>query len=290
MTHILTLIAAPGATVNPAEIASSLGHTQWQWLEEGIAADIELPAALTEAQRGALVPTLDAQRIDFIVQPAAGREKKLLVSDMDSTLIHQECIDELADVLRLKAKVSAITERAMNGELDFPTALRERVGLLKDLPETSLLEVYTNRITLMEGARTLVQTMRSRGAYCLLVSGGFTFFTARVRDALGFHEDDANQLAFVDGKLTGEVVEPILDKESKKASQQRAAQQHGLELSQSLAVGDGANDLPMLLDAGLGVAYHAKPTVQAQAHHRINHNDLTALLYAQGIKKADWKN
>ena len=290
MTHVLTLIASPSATLAPAELASSLGAVQWQWLDQGIALDLFLDAPLSENQRTALAAQLDAERIDFIHQPMAGREKKLLISDMDSTLIHQECIDELADKVGLKPQVAAITERAMNGELDFKAALRERVALLKDLPETALQEVFTTRITLMEGARTLTQTMRARGAYCLLVSGGFTFFTARVREALGFHADDANRLEIADGKLTGRVLEPILDKDSKCASLHRAAQEHGLPLKATLAVGDGANDLPMLLDAGLGVAYHAKPMVQAQAQHRLNYNDLSALLYAQGIAKKDWVN
>ena len=278
-----------GPEFSPAEFASSLGATQWQWLEEGTAADIFLPTALSEPQRITLATELDARRIDHIAQPAIGREKKLLISDMDSTLIHQECIDELADKIGLKPQVAAITERAMNGELDFKAALRERVALLKGLPESALQEVFTTRITLMEGSRALTQTMRARGAYCLLVSGGFTFFTARVREALGFHADDANRLEIAAGKLTGRVLEPILDKDSKRASLHRAARKHGFELTAALAVGDGANDLPMLLDAGLGVAYHAKPIVQAQAHYRLNYNDLSALLYAQGIPKKDWQ-
>ncbi len=289
MTHVLTLIS-PGHAFSAAEFASSLAATQWQWLEEGIAADLFLPAPLMPDQRIALAADLETKRIDHILQPMAGREKKLLVSDMDSTLIHQECIDELADVVGLKPKVAAITERAMNGELDFKAALRERVALLKGLPEAALVDVYTARITLMEGARTLTQTMRARGAYCLLVSGGFTFFTTRVREALGFHADDANRLDIADGKLTGQVIDPILDKDSKRASLLAACEEHGIPLSASLAVGDGANDLPMLLAAGLGVAYHAKPMVQAQARHRLNHSNLSALLYAQGIPKKDWVN
>lgn len=285
MTHVLTLIAAPSVALPAAEIAKSVGAAQWQWLEEGTAADLFLRSPVLDA---ALPARLATARIDSILQPAADREKKLLISDMDSTMINQECIDELAGFVGLKDHVAAITERAMNGELDFKAALRERVALLKDLPEETLQQAYDKHITLMSGARTLVQTMRTRGAYCLLVSGGFTFFTARVAAALGFHADEANILNIAGGKLSGTVAEPILDKTSKRDSLHRAAKEKGLVLSDTLAVGDGANDLPMLLDAGLGVAYHAKPTVQQQAKHCINHTDLTALLYAQGIAKKDW--
>ncbi len=285
MTHTLTLIAAPGTTLPAAEIATSLRAPQWQWLAEGIAADLTLASPLMDA---ALPQRLATARIDHILQPSEGREKRLLISDMDSTMIDQECIDELAGYMGLKDHVSAITERAMNGELDFAAALRERVALLKDLPEAALQEVFDSKITLMAGARTLVQTMKARGAYCLLVSGGFRFFTGRVATALGFDGDEANQLEIIDGSLTGRVLDPILDKESKRESLHRTAQKKDLALSASLALGDGANDLPMLLDAGLGIAYHAKPTVQAQAKHVVNFNDLTAALYAQGIAKSEW--
>lgn len=285
MPHILTLIAAPGVTLPAADIASSLRAPQWQWLDEGVAADIALTSPLMDA---ALPARLDNARIDHILQRAEGREKRLLVSDMDSTMIDQECIDELAGYVGLKEHVAAITERAMNGELDFAAALRERVALLKDLPETALQEVFDTKITLMAGARTLVQTMKARGAYCLLVSGGFRFFTGRVASALGFDAEEANQLAIAGGKLTGRVIDPILDKTSKRESLHRAALAHDVPLSATLAIGDGANDLPMLLEAGLGIAYHAKPTVQAQARYAINHNDLSTILYAQGIAKKDW--
>ena len=286
MPHILTLIAAPGVTLPAADIATSLSASQWQWLAEGTAADIHLRSPLMDA---ALPQRLSNARIDHILQPAEGREKRLLISDMDSTMIDQECIDELAGYVGLKDHVAAITERAMNGELDFAAALRERVLLLKDLPETALQEVFDSNITLMSGARILVQTMKARGAYCLLVSGGFRFFTGRLATALGFDAEEANQLEIIDGKLTGMVIPPILDKTSKRDSLQRAATAKGLALNETLAVGDGANDLPMLLAAGLGIAYHAKPVVQAEAKHAINHTDLTSLLYAQGIQKSDWK-
>ncbi len=285
MTHVLTLIAADGASLNSAELASSFGAAQWQWLDESVAADFffdQPPVLATYRDR------LDAARIDTILQPVAGREKRLLISDMDSTMIAQECIDELADCVGLKPQVAAITERAMNGELDFHTALTERVALLKDLPETALAEVFAQRITLMPGARTLVQTMRARGAYCLLVSGGFTFFTRRVAEALGFHAEEANRLEITEGKLTGRVIAPILDKQSKLTALQQTAAVQGCATEAVLALGDGANDLPMLLAAGLGVAYHAKPAVQQAAQHRINHTDLRALLYAQAIPKSEW--
>jgi phosphoserine phosphatase len=188
----------------------------------------------------------------------------------------------------IKDQVAGITERAMNGELDFKDALRERVGLLKGLPKDALQEVYASRITAMEGAQTLVRTMKKHGAYCLLVSGGFTFFTQRVRMMLGFDEDQSNQLLWEHDALSGEVAEPILDKESKWQSLLSACAKLEIDATQALAVGDGANDLPMLLAAGLGVAYHAKPVVQAQAHAVINHHDLSALLYVQGYAKDQW--
>ena len=259
------------------------------WLEEDHAADLHYPSPIDEMLRPALRERCSNQRVDHIVQSSADREKKLLISDMDSTMIEQECIDELAACIGLKAHVAAITERAMRGELDFPTALRERVGLLKDLAESQLEDVYKTRITLMPGARTLLATMKARGAYCVLVSGGFRFFTSRVASALGFDADEANILDVADGKLTGTVREPILDKESKRASLVRLAKEKNLPLSATLAIGDGANDVPMLQAAGLGVAYHAKPIVVESTNAAIHYNDLSAILFAQGIRKSEWK-
>ena len=262
--------------------ADALGATSHNWLCNAEACDLFHDTA--EA-RSALNQLLALEEIDHITQPVAGRKKQLLISDMDSTMIEQECIDELAAHLGIKDQVAIITERAMNGELDFADALRERVGLLKGLPELALKIVFDERIKLMSGARELVQTMRAHGAHCILVSGGFTFFTERVGDVLGFHAHYANQLAFKDGELTGEVVEPILGAQAKLDT----LNAQNMAAKDVLAVGDGANDLPMLMAAGLGVAYHAKPVVQAETKASITHGDLSALLYAQGYARTEWK-
>jgi phosphoserine phosphatase len=274
MSYVMTLIAPEGVKLNPPSDGGRI-----VWLEEGRACDIffdEMPE----------MPAMEG--LDIVIQHSAGREKKLLISDMDSTMIEQECIDELADLVGLKSHVAAITERAMNGELDFKAALRERVALLKGLNTADLERVMNERITLMAGAKTLVQTMKSRGAYTVLVSGGFTFFTSRVAQQIGFDVDVANVLEMENDTLTGTVKEPILDKDTKQQLLQQFAAQQNLPLTATLAVGDGANDLPMLLAAGTGIAYHAKPTVQAQAKARINYNDLSALLFVQGIPKSAW--
>ncbi len=221
---------------------------------------------------------------DINVVPAANRRKKLLIADMDSTIIACECLDELADMAGLKAKISAITERAMKGEIEFAGALRQRVGLLKGLPLEALERVWRERVRLNPGAKELVATMKANGARTLLVSGGFTFFSARVAEAAGFDEHQSNVL-IDDGKaLTGEVREPILGREAKLQALERALTRFGLQADDALAVGDGANDLSMIQRAGLGVAYHAKPVVAAAAGASIVHNDLTALLYLQGYR------
>jgi phosphoserine phosphatase len=289
--YVLTLLASPGSLLEPKALVSTAlagSVLRTHWLSEGEACDLFLHTKPDNAARVTLQQICENAQADHVLQPVAIREKKLLISDMDSTMIEQECIDELADKIGLKAHVAAITERAMNGELDFKAALRERVLLLKDLPEALLQEVFDRHITLMPGAKTLVATMKARGASAHLVSGGFTFFTARVAKALGFDTHDANILDIASAKLTGTVREPILDKEAKLASLKHYAAQHKLPLSATLAVGDGANDLPMLLASGLGVAYRAKPVVAKQAAASIRFNDLTALLFAQGIAKRDW--
>ncbi|MBN8985227.1 MAG: phosphoserine phosphatase SerB, partial [Rhizobiales bacterium] len=226
--------------------------------------------------------------IDVVVQPQASRRKKLFLADMDSTMIGQECIDELADFAGLKAHVAAITERAMRGEIAFEPALRERVALLKGLPVSVIDDVLKERITLTPGGRELVGTMRANGAYTCLVSGGFTAFTSKVAAMVGFQENRANTLLAEDGKLTGTVAEPILGREAKLATLRELREAFDIDDIDTLAVGDGANDLGMIQDAGLGVAYHAKPAVAAAAHARIDHGDLTALLYAQGYKRTEF--
>ena len=226
--------------------------------------------------------------VDFAVQEAEGRKKRLLIADMDSTIINVECLDELADFAGVKDQVSAITERAMRGELAFEGALRERVGMLKGLSVDALQACYDDRVRLNPGARTLVQTMAANGARCALVSGGFTFFTSRVAAAAGFHLNRANTLIEEGGQLVGQVGDPILGKEAKLAALREETAALGVTPAEALAVGDGANDLAMIEAAGLGVAYRAKPIVAAQAHAKVDHADLTALLYFQGYAAAEF--
>jgi phosphoserine phosphatase len=228
--------------------------------------------------------------VDIVVQPVASRRKKLLVADMDSTVIGQECIDELADFAGLKGKVALITERAMRGEIEFEPALRERVALLKGLPASVVDRVLAERITLDPGAKLLVATMRANGARAILVSGGFTSFVDRIRTMVGFDESYANRLIETDGNLAGEVAEPILGRAAKLATLEDAIIRLDFDAEETLAVGDGANDLAMLGRAGLGIAYHAKPKVAEAADARIDHNDLTALLFAQGYRRSEFAN
>ena len=261
-----------------------------RWLAPGIAADVAFAADArdTRALAAELRAALDGAPLDIALQPGAGRRKRLLVADMESTIIGQECLDELAEAVGLRAHIAAITERAMRGEIDFEPALRERVGLLKDLPREALQRVMDERVRPNPGARTLVRTMRAHGAFTALVSGGFTFFTEQVARALGFDSHQANTLVFDRDRLAGTVHEPILGREAKLAALERLARDLGISLSESLAVGDGANDLAMLRRAGLGVAYHAKPKVAAEAAVRIDHGDLTALLYLQGYAREEF--
>jgi phosphoserine phosphatase len=289
---VATLIADPRSIrlsdAHIARLAQGVGGFDSQrWLDEGVAADLVFSAPL-DAVRAALTAALAGEPVDVIVQPAAHRAKRLLVADMDSTLIGQECVDELAAYAGVGDRVGAITERAMRGEIAFEPALRERVKLLAGLAESVIADVVRDRITLNPGARTLARTMRARGAYVAIVSGGFRQFTAAVRDRIGADEDRANTLAIESGKLTGEVIEPILGHDAKLGALQAIAAAKGLALAETLAVGDGANDLAMLKAAGLGVAYRAKPKVAANADARIDHADLTALLYAQGISRREF--
>jgi phosphoserine phosphatase len=248
-----------------------------------LAADLSLPDA-----HAAVKAAIGDAPVDFAVQPAEGRRKRLLIADMDSTIIGCECLDELADFAGVKAQVSEITERAMRGELLFEGALRERVGMLTGLSTDALQACYDDRVKLNPGAATLVRTMAAHGARCALVSGGFTFFTSRVAEAAGFHMNRANTLIEADGKLTGQVGDPILGKEAKLAALQEETAALSLTPADALAVGDGANDLAMIEAAGLGVAYRAKPIVAAQAHAKVDHADLTALLYFQGYKASEF--
>jgi phosphoserine phosphatase len=254
------------------------------WLDADKAADLFFAADPVKA-RAALTDM--GQGIDVIVQPSASREKKLLIADMDSTMITVECIDELADYAGIKPQIAEITERAMRGELDFAGALHERVALLKGLADSAIDQCRTERVVIMGGARALVRTMKARGAKTLLVSGGFTRFTGPVAQEIGFDAAVANVLEIADGALLGTVTMPIVDAARKRAELE-AAIAGGIDRALTLAVGDGANDIPMIEGAGLGVAYHAKPKTRAAAAAEIVHGDLSVLLYAQGIASADW--
>ena len=265
--------------------AAGCAPTTLGWIDDGDAADVHFTDA-PAAARAALEGVFD--RVDVVVQPAAAREKKLLVADMDSTMITVECIDELADYAGLKPQIAAITEAAMRGELDFEEALDARVALLKGLDAGAIDRCRAERVRLMPGARALVQTMRARGANCILVSGGFTRFADPVAAEIGFDRAIANVLELNGEVLAGTARKPIVGAATKLATLQETRAALGLDPAATLAVGDGANDLAMIEVAGLGVAYRAKPIVAAAAAARIDHGDLTALLWAQGIARADW--
>jgi phosphoserine phosphatase len=256
------------------------------WLDPGVAAEFAVRAM--PENRWQVWQDFQSLGIDLVVQPAEGRKKQMLLADMDSTMIQQECIDELADEAGVGAHVAGITRRAMNGELDFESALRERVGLLRGLPVAVIASVLRDRITLMPGGPVLLATMKANGAHTALVSGGFTAFTAKIAALLGFDENRANTLIEADGRLTGEVAQPILGKQAKVDALAEITARLGLREAQVMAVGDGANDLGMLGRAGAGVALHAKPVVAAECDIRINHGDLTALLYIQGYAVEDF--
>jgi phosphoserine phosphatase len=282
MDSVLVLIAAPGSrAITPQVVAilQSFGAPPPTWLAQ----DEALECAAFPRQDEALA-TLAASPIDANTITVHNRRKRLLLADMDSTMIHQECIDELGVVAGAGDRIKDITARAMRGELDFDGALKERVGLLKGLDTSVITRLLKERITFMEGGKTLLATMRANGAYAALVSGGFLSFTGPVAAALGFHENRANRLLEQNGKLTGAVGLPILGQQAKLDSLREIAAARGLTPDDAIAVGDGANDLAMLGAAGMGVALHAKPHVQAQSRIRINHGDLTALLYLQGYR------
>jgi phosphoserine phosphatase len=287
---VVTLLTNPETPVLDRVTVESLrnawGGGAARWLNPGVAAEFDL--AEIPGNRWEVWESLQGLCIDMAVQPAEGRKKRLLIADMDSTMIRQECIDELADEAGVGAHVAGITARAMNGELDFEAALRERVGLLHGLPEAVIGQVLRDRITLMPGGKELLATMKANGAYAALVSGGFTAFTSAVAAKLGFDEHRANTLNVAEGKLAGTVAEPILGKEAKLQALGEITARLGITPAEAIAVGDGANDLPMLLAAGMGVALHAKPRVQAECSARVNHGDLTALLYLQGYAREEF--
>lgn len=292
MQNVLTLISNPA---NPAvddalvaeavaRLTSAGGAVQSQsWLNPGVAVDIMFEGEAKDADFSDL-------NVDWAVQPVAGRRKKLLLADMDSTIITVECIDEIADFAGFKDQVATITEAAMRGELDFGGALTSRVAMLKDLSEATLQTVFDERVCLMSGARTLIQTMNASGAKTVLVSGGFTFFTSRIAEQTGFHVNRANVLGVAEGRLTGEVVLPIVDSATKLSTLREVADELGLSLNETIAVGDGANDIPMIEAAGMGVAYHAKPKAAEAADVAIRHGDLTALLYLQGFRIDEFRH
>lgn len=293
MPLVATLIANPQRRSLSAPLAhrasDAAGASAIDWLAEATACDLMLPenADAADVER-TLRDSLAGQPIDIVVQDAATRRKKILIADMDSTMIDQECIDELADEVGIKEHVAAITARSMNGEIAFEPALRERVALLKGLDAEVVETIIAKRITLAAGGRELVATMRGNGAWTALVSGGFDVFTARIAAMLGFHENRANRLIEEDGRLAGTVAEPILGRAAKAEALQDISARLGLTPADAIAVGDGANDLDMIRLAGSGVALHAKPAVAAEAKVRIDHGDLTALLYLQGFRSTEF--
>ncbi|MFA5120785.1 phosphoserine phosphatase SerB [Zavarzinia sp.] len=297
MNHVLTVVGNPAeAALTPqhmADIALALDHAGAEvedpvWLGDGIAADLPFDGLDFVTAEKIADMALAGLPFDRLAQADLGRAKRLLIADMDSTMITIECIDELADFAGLKAEIAAVTERAMRGELDFESALKERVGKLKGLSESVLQTCYDERVRFTPGARSLVRTMAANGAHCALVSGGFTFFTSRVADFLGFHENRANTLEVADGALSGTVALPILGAHAKLEALRGLTAHFGLSPDETLAVGDGANDLPMIEAAGLGVAFRAKPKVAAAARAKVTHGDLTALLYFQGYNRDEF--
>ncbi len=289
MKHVLTLIGKPLPETLVARLAEIAGADPMpQWLAAGEAADLMLPGPPPDGLEARLRRAIGGAPVDLALQPAEGRRRRLLIADMDSTFITVECIDEMAAAFGIGDAIAEITRRAMRGELDFAHALKERVAMLAGFAIADLEVVWRERVALTPGGRVLVQTMRAHGAVTALVSGGFDFFTGRVREAIGFDLDLANGLVVADGRLTGEVVEPILGADAKRETLCRLLSQHNLTPEAALAVGDGANDAAMIRAAGLGVAYHAKPVLASAADVRVEHADLTALLHIQGYRKAEF--
>lgn len=293
MPLVATLVSHPARRALTPTLANmaraAAGASAVRWLAGEVACDLELDAGREAGGIDAVLrAALACEPVDVVVQQAEGRRKRILIADMDSTMIDQECIDELADAVGLKERVAAITDRAMRGEIAFEPALRERVALLRDLDLAIIDRIVADRITLASGARALVQTMRAHGGYTALVSGGFDVFTRRIAEKLGFHENRANRLIDAGGRLAGAVAEPILGRAAKAQALTEIAARLGLTPAHAIAVGDGANDLDMIRLAGTGVALHAKPAVAAEAKVRIDHGDLTALLYLQGYRREEF--
>jgi phosphoserine phosphatase len=290
MELVITLIADENCNIlSRTDITSVREHfkaSSPSWLANEIACDLYFKGNL-EVQRAKAKKLFAGKKIDAVVQPTQNRKKKLLLADMDSTILAGESLDDLAEFAGLKDKVGSITFRAMRGEIDFEEALRARVQMLQGLPEKFLEDTWS-KSAFTPGARELIATMGKNGARCVLVSGGFRFFTQRVARTLGFHDDFANDLILKEGRLTGEVKEPILQKESKLLILRKMIDRMGIDKTESMTVGDGANDLPMILAAGLGIAYHAKPLVEAQAPVCIRHTNLASLLYLQGYTQSQF--
>lgn len=286
-THPARRVLSPALADSAARALHASRHPDW--LCEGVACDIAVPDGCSEREaHGLLAHMLMSEPVDIAVQPVADRRKRILLADMDSTIIDQECIDELAAEAGLKPLVAAITERSMRGEIAFEPALRERVALLTGLDLAVIQRILNERITLASGARTLVATMRKHGAWTALVSGGFESFTGPIARKLGFDEHRANRLMSEGTMLTGEVAEPILGRAAKAEALRAIASRLGVTPKQAIAVGDGANDLDMIDLAGSGVALHAKPAVAAAARFRVDHGDLTALLFLQGFRESEF--
>jgi phosphoserine phosphatase len=295
-SYVLTLIGnAESAPLEPMHIDRVLQclelPAETDWLAEREACDLFINSSLSpESINEKARDVLAGKSIDTVCTLAEGRRKKLLISDMDSTIIHQECIDELADAIGIGPQIREITATVIRGDISFPEALRKRIGLMKGMDIKTLESVYEQRITLKPGARMLVQTMRQHGAYCILVSGGFTYFTSRIAARLGFHDHQGNELIFDQGKLTGKAQDQILGRSAKLDTLMALCDEKNLSPSEVLAVGDGANDMKMIQAAGLGVAFHDHSgSLRDQANARIEHGDLTALLYIQGFRQSEFR-
>jgi phosphoserine phosphatase len=292
MQYVLTFTTDPAGPKIVADqiirVAETLGQQGDQvgaidWLSPGVACDLACGGIDPDKAADLVREALGAAPIDVNAIPTKGRRKRLLIADMDSTIITGESLDELADFVGLRAPIAAITARAMRGELDFEDALRERVGMLKGLGQDKL-DALLDLLELTSGAATLVATMKANGAYCALVSGGFDFATGHIRALIGFDLDRSNRLELKDGALTGNVIPPILDKQSKLDTLAELCTQLGIQMQDAATIGDGANDIPMLEAAGLGCAFHAKPAVTSAAQYRLDHSDLTGLLFLQGYR------